>query len=277
MCPPFAAAFNTSGFLVAHVLLMETSSGLILVDTGLGTRDLEAPRQRLGMTFLLASGPRLDVAETALFQIERLGYTARDVRHIVLTHLDLDHAGGLSDFPHAEVHVMGVERQFAFGPLKWRHRTRYRMAQFAHRPRFVDYEGGGERWFGFDAVRAMTGVDAEVLLVPLPGHTLGHAGVAVRDGEQWLLHAGDAYFHHDEILGGSASIVLEGYQRAVAMDAGARLSNRERLVELSGRGTVKIFCAHDPLEWTRFDAESTARNADTRGEMSRLKNAVPDS
>ncbi|MFD0510570.1 MBL fold metallo-hydrolase [Streptomyces aureus] len=30
-----------------------------------------------------------------------LGYAVDDVRHIVLTHLDLDHAGGLPDFPRA--------------------------------------------------------------------------------------------------------------------------------------------------------------------------------
>ena len=28
--------------------------------------------------------------------------------------------------------------------------------------------------------------------MPLPGHTLGHCGVALRTGERWLLHCGDA-------------------------------------------------------------------------------------
>jgi glyoxylase-like metal-dependent hydrolase (beta-lactamase superfamily II) len=36
-------------------------------------------------------------------QVQRLGFDPRDVRHIVLTHLDFDHAGGLDDFPHATV------------------------------------------------------------------------------------------------------------------------------------------------------------------------------
>lgn len=39
-------------------------------------------------------------------QLEQLGFSARDVRHIVLTHLDFDHAGGL---PEATVHVMQSE------------------------------------------------------------------------------------------------------------------------------------------------------------------------
>ena len=38
--------------------------------------------------------------------------------------------------------------------------------------------GGGERWIGFEAVRDLEGVPPEFLLVPLIGHTFGHAGVA---------------------------------------------------------------------------------------------------
>ena len=38
-----------------------------------------------------------------------------------------------------------------------------------------------------------------MLLVPLAGHSRGHTGVAIRTGEGWLLHCGDAYFHHGEI------------------------------------------------------------------------------
>lgn len=52
--------------------------------------------------------------ETAIRQVERLGYTADDVRHIILTHLDIDHSGGLSDFPAAQVHVLQAEIDAAF-------------------------------------------------------------------------------------------------------------------------------------------------------------------
>jgi len=38
-----------------------------------------------------------------------LGFDPADVRDIVLTHLDLDHAGGLIDFPWARVHVYAEE------------------------------------------------------------------------------------------------------------------------------------------------------------------------
>ena len=36
-------------------------------------------------------------------------------------------------------------------------------------------------------------------MIPLPGHTLGHCGIAVRTKDRWLLHAGDAYFFHGQL------------------------------------------------------------------------------
>src|SRR3954471_19518212 len=92
------------GRMIAHCLLVETErDGLVLVDTGFGTRDIEGVTG-LRAPFKRLVGPTLDHSETALSQLPGLGYRAEDVKHIVVTHLDLDHAGGLADFPHAKVH-----------------------------------------------------------------------------------------------------------------------------------------------------------------------------
>jgi len=68
----------------------------VLVDTGLGLLDVAVPLRRLGPGFLAAMHPRLDANETAARQVERLGFSREDVRDVLLTHLDPDHAG---DFP----------------------------------------------------------------------------------------------------------------------------------------------------------------------------------
>lgn len=238
--------------LVCHCLLLEVEDGLVLVDTGLGTADLAQPRRRLGPLWLLYSRPLLDPEQTALAQVRRLGFAAADVRHIVLSHLDLDHAGGLSDFPSAQVHVLDVEHAAAMQPPTTTEKHRYRQPQWEHQPCWVIHGGRREQWMGFEAVAAID----DVLLVPLHGHTRGHAGVAVRVGEGWLLHCGDAYYFHAEIEPvPSCPRGLGAFQRLVAVNDHARRHNQARLRELRlSHGTeVSLFCAHDPLELREAD------------------------
>lgn len=179
--------------LVSHCLLVETNSGLVLVDTGLGLQDIQNPLLRLGNRFMILARPRLDPEETAVRQIERLGFSKNDVRHIIVTHLDLDHAGGISDFPAARVHLLEDEYAAAMTPTSFTDRYRYRSCQWQYGPSWVRYQGQGEHWFGFECVRQMEELSPEILLVPLKGHTHGHTGVAVYTKNSWLLYAGDAY------------------------------------------------------------------------------------
>ena len=235
--------------LVAHCLLVERPDGLTLVDTGLGTGDLSDPG-RLGRPFLATVGPRLDPAETAVAQVRALGYQPADVRDIVVTHLDCDHAGGLGDFPHARVHVHAAELAAARARRSAREKGRYVPVQWGHGPRWVEHGGTGDvDWFGFAATPV---VGDDVWLVPLPGHTRGHSAVAVRrpDGG-WLLHAGDAYFFAGEKeQPPTCPPGLRLFQAAVQMDRTARLANADRLRELHARQRpeVTIFCAHDESE-----------------------------
>lgn len=104
-CPLGGALFDgcsigALGRIVCHCLLIETDAhGLVLVDTGYGLRDVAHPHQhpnpRITLPWRLMLNIRLHGHETAVRQVEALGYLADDVRHIVATHLDFDHAGGL--------------------------------------------------------------------------------------------------------------------------------------------------------------------------------------
>ena len=85
MCPPLGGLVNEERRMVCHCLLIETGAGLVLVDTGLGTADIERPAERLGRWFLPITRPRLDPEETALHQVRRLGFSQDDVRHVLPT------------------------------------------------------------------------------------------------------------------------------------------------------------------------------------------------
>ena len=238
--------------MVCHCLLLEVGDGLVLIDTGFGLQDVAQAKTRLSRLFLKASRPALVEAETAARQVEALGFDRRDVRHIVLTHLDPDHAGGLSDFPEATVHVLAAEHQGATTRDRAMERSRYRPVQWAHGPRWELYAATGEPWHGFEAVRDLRGLPPEVLMIPLSGHSRGHAGIAVEGDAGWLLHCGDAYFHHDEVGSrGSCPAALALFQRLVAFDHPQVLSNQARLRGLARQTTetLTLFCSHDPLEF----------------------------
>lgn len=260
MCPMCKRLINGSGGfferanMVCHCLLVETEQGLVLVDTGLGTGDVMEPKRRLGAGFVAMLAPQLKMEETAIEQVWALGFKASDVRHIVPTHLDLDHAGGLSDFPDAQVHVFEPEYRHALKP-SLKDSLRFRKEQFAHKPNWVIHSETSEAWFGFQAIRPIPGLD--LLMVPLIGHTRGHVGVAVKEGSKWLLHCGDAYFHRSEVLSNPADPMPAGvafFEKLVQTLPAERLATQARLRELvkSSGDEVELFCAHDPVEYARY-------------------------
>jgi len=269
-CPFGGALFDgrskgLTGHLVCHCLLIETDAGLVLVDTGYGLRDVAHPHRpphpRITRAMRSMLNIKLREEETAIRQIERLGFSPADVRHIVLTHLDFDHAGGLEDFPNATIHLMDAEFSAATGPRNgFVPRNRYRPAQFNDVANWRRYSGQGEGWFGFPAVRGLEGLPPEILLVPLPGHTWGHAGVAVDTGAGWLLHAGDAYFYRGEVRRETRKCTpgLRAYQTMMEVDRAQRLANQERVRRLSVEkaGEVRVLCAHDVVE---FEAAAAGR------------------
>jgi glyoxylase-like metal-dependent hydrolase (beta-lactamase superfamily II) len=271
MCPRGRSALNGEGRLserarmVSHCLLVETDAhGLLLVDTGIGVEDVRDTR-RLGPVFGRAMS--VDATQTqmpALPQVEALGYRREDVRHILLTHIDFDHAGGLPDFPGAKVHVHAREKEAALALATFNAKTRYRSPQYAHGPDWETYDALGEPWKGVPAVRQLAGLPPEILALPTPGHSRGHSAIAVDTGRGWLVHAGDAYFHRSERERGDTSGMPWGLrlvERFIALDYKAVRRTHAVLAELARREGVTVFSAHDAVEYERLRAASAPMGA----------------
>jgi glyoxylase-like metal-dependent hydrolase (beta-lactamase superfamily II) len=227
-----------------HCLLLEDRNGLALVDTGIGLLDVQRPLERIGQRLIDAAGFQFRESDTAVRQVESIGFRAGDVTHIVLTHCDPDHAGGLADFPHARVHVSTEEHaRVAEG------HARYLPVQFAHGPKWQLYPPSTRQWFGLEARPVDVGFASGVLLVPLFGHTLGHCGVAVRQGDRWALHVGDAYYLRVELTTDdhpvsalTAQRADDNAQRRVSLDHLRRLA-RDHADE------IDLFGYHDSSEF----------------------------
>lgn len=127
-----------------------------------------------------------------LLALAEAGIKPADVTHIVMTHLHIDHVGGLVDvqgqaiFSNAEL-ITGV------GDWDYFHSdTVYSQATESRRPilnvtrRAV--EPYADRWRELSGETAlMSGLTS----VPLPGHTPGHCGLLIEDGIEQLLIWGD--------------------------------------------------------------------------------------
>jgi glyoxylase-like metal-dependent hydrolase (beta-lactamase superfamily II) len=119
----------------------------------------------------------------------------------------------------------------------------------------VPHPRSAQRWFGLEARPLQIFDTAEILLIPLFGHTVGHCGVAVRGEGRWLLHAGDAYYLRVELSTDDHPVSALAAQRAD--DDRLRRESLSALRRLAhDRGAeVELFGYHD---FTEFPAGAVA-------------------
>ena len=115
---------------------------------------------------------------------------------------------------------------------------------------------GARSGAGSPLQRNSTEISPGIALLSLPGHTRGHACVAVDAGHRWVLHAGDAFYHYGTLDGTPVPRALTAMETLVAFDRKSVQANHARLVELYERQEpdLLIVCAHDPTQLQRARA-----------------------
>lgn len=242
---------------IVYCLLVESNEGLILVDCGMGRKDYTGP-SLLMRIFIYLMGIPSNIEETAAYQVQQLGYEISDVRHIVLTHLHLDHAGGLPDFPEASVHIYRTEYEAHKNPRTLLERG-YDRSHWAHGPNWVVHGGEVEDWYGFDSHRIIEGLEPEIRLVPLPGHTRGHCSVAVATEKGWLLQCGDAASPHhpaSDLHGLDSSTYFAGIlpEWFVLRFHGPHAPRIRELLQTYG-DEIEAISGHDIYSFERYTSE----------------------
>ena len=257
MCPVCGPLFGQKGLhakVICHCLLIETDQGLVLVDTGLGIQDYLHTKARLGNLVSRLGRIENNLELTAIAQIQSLGFDPKDVKYILVSHLDFDHAGGISDFPHATVHVLSSEYNATQNFFSFKNKARYKPQQFKqHRYWNFIEPNQGEAWFNLHQVQGFHLFQDEILMIPLLGHSKGHSGIAIKQKDGWLLFCGDAYYSHLELDPKNRLPMLDKLERFFAEDNQMRIENLHKIQQLAqSQSNIDIICAHDPVELERY-------------------------
>lgn len=210
--------------IVGYVVL--SRDRVVLVDTGFPRVYLDDPEGAARRDGLDTFGRVVSLAPENLpsAQLDLAGLRPEDVTDLVITHGDIDHIGGLCDFPQATIVVSRVERDGGppryFGdvrPERWPDDFRYRLVE------------GDE-----DLVQGVT-------LLATPGHSPGHMSLLVRLRETGsVLLAGDAISRESELATG----VNGG-----ASDQRDARASAERLRLVAREEKALLVYGHDPVQW----------------------------
>ena len=188
-----------SEWLPIYAWVIDHEEGIIVVDTGETSRVHERGYHPSWHPFFrLATQFSVKPEEEIGPQLLAMGINPRDVRHVVLTHLHTDHAGGLAHFPESKIWVAEQELRRASGlggklqgylPHRW---PKWWQPEFI---RFEDQPLGP-----FQQTMPLT-KRGDVSIVPTPGHTPHHVSVVVDDSPLFFL-AGDTSYNQQLLLAG---------------------------------------------------------------------------
>lgn len=244
--------FFKRGRGVIHCLLVDTGDGLVLVDTGWGRHDHRNPSPAVRQ-FMNLTGCRRDINETAIRQIEGMGYDPAAVKHIFVTHMHLDHAGGLPDFPAAAVHIFAAELEACLHPRRPSEWYAYPPEHREHGPKWQAHTLQGDKWFGMNCTPPIQVGETKIVMVPFTGHTRGHCGVALRMGDQWLLHCGDVYGYYRQADPVQPYDHPSGRLMEWLVTTGFKMPRRHwfsiRKLRKTHGDQIQAFCGHDTHEF----------------------------
>ena len=177
-------------FLVEH-----PGAGPMLIDTGLHPSVAVDPKQNLGrlLAMTAARGVKMNSEQAVPAQLRARGLDAVDIRLVLITHMHLDHASSISEFPEATF-VLSKQEWDVLESAKPTDGYVKRQYDFGFDFRTFDFDSPGtESFASFGRSFDLFG-DGSVRAVFTPGHTHGHTSYVLRLREREVLIAGDAIY-----------------------------------------------------------------------------------
>lgn len=215
-------------FLIRH------SKGDVIVDGGNPLAVAHDPQAHWGRLSKIFEA-RMTEEQHCVAQLRTLGVAPQSIRHVVQTHLHMDHTGALGHFPEATVLVHTRELEAA------RHARAPIGAGYIH----ADYDRPELRWQLIEGDMDLFG-DRTVRLIETPGHSAGHMSLLLELGDTGpVLLSADAADNRAQWDGRMPPRAL--YSREQAVRSLERLRTLERET-----GALLVF-GHDLEHWANLE------------------------
>jgi len=176
---------NWSEWMPIYCFLIDTGEKRILIDVGETADIYQEGYLPKGGLYHKAVQTRIKEEEEIPHRLARHGLKPSDIQTIILSHMHGDHIGGLKYFEHAEILVSQAEYEMARG--KKGPGAGYFKQNWPEwfSPKLISYADRREGVFN----QSHTLDSSEsIVIVPTPGHSIGHQSVIVKDGDQsWFI------------------------------------------------------------------------------------------
>jgi N-acyl homoserine lactone hydrolase len=184
-------------FLIRH-----PSAGAILVDTGLHPSIATDGAENFGRLGTRFGHPSLEPGTDVPAQLRERGLDPGEVPVVVMTHMHLDHASAISEFPNSTFVLSEAEWEAATaGPRPIMNSYRHAHYDYAFDYRTVDFDGGGiDSYASFGRAFDLFG-DGSIRLAYTPGHSAGHISIVARLKERDFVIGGDATYMEAQLRG----------------------------------------------------------------------------
>ena len=186
---------NYTEFMPIWVWVIEHPEGVIVIDTGENAEVMNpnyfnpagkvvAGYSKMNFKFNVTKENEIG------FQLHKLGISNDRIKNVVLTHLHIDHTGGIKDFKNVEFILNECEYKNPSGHFS-------ELVPNWFKPKTVNYKKDFIETFeqAFPLTKS-----EDLLLVPTGGHTKNHASVLFKTDEYDILFAGDVCYNQEQLI-----------------------------------------------------------------------------
>lgn len=216
--------------------LIDHPKGIVLFDTG-NAREVVSDKNKHWGGIVAAYDPVMTDDQWCVNAIKRVGYKAEDVKIVILSHLHLDHAGCVGQFPNAQYVVQRDELHYAYVPDFFM-KAAYIRKDFDKEVNWLLLDGWRDDKYDLFG-------DGRIVICFTPGHTPGHQSLLLdmpKSGKMFF--AADSCYTEENL----DSNCLPG----LAWNFGECVKTVQRIQSARDLGGAQVITGHDPVAWKKY-------------------------